>query len=59
MLMMEIQGKKINIFKSQNEAAPAVYLNTFSGEGAEVYNSLTSSGEFDCTLIEITSLDWR
>ena len=56
---MEIDGKCVNIFKSQNEAAPAIYLNTFSGEGAEIYRDLTASDEFDCTLIEITNLNWN
>ena len=56
---MEIKGKKVNIFKSQNETAPVIYLNTFSGEGDEIYRGLTAKGEVDCTLIEITNLVWE
>ncbi|MBR1397322.1 MAG: alpha/beta hydrolase [Selenomonadaceae bacterium] len=59
MLIMEIQGKKINIFKSHDETAPTIYLNTFSGEGDKIYQSLTMESNFDCTLIEITNLNWE
>lgn len=55
---MEIDSKQINIFKSKNETAPAIYLNTFSGEGETIYRELTANGKV-CTLIEITNLNWE
>ena len=40
MLSMTIQGKNVSVFPCKKPDAPAIYLNTVSGEGLQIYSEL-------------------
>lgn len=51
-------GKTISVFPGAGPGAPAVYLNTFAGEGQHVYEAMQRLGCPACTLVAIGGLDW-
>lgn len=59
MLRITIQGKEVCIFPGKTADAPAVYLNTFSEEGQQVFEKLRQSRLPDFSLIAVSELDWN
>lgn len=56
--ILEISGKKIEIYPSLTLNRPVVYLNTVSSEGGKVYQALQNMNCPDFTLVSIGSLKW-
>lgn len=59
MFSMTIGGKKVSVFSGKTADAPAVYLNTFADEGAQVYAALHRQAVPDFSLVAIHQLDWN
>lgn len=51
-------GKQITVYPSVTAGAPLVVLNTFGGEGSQVYDALRQTSNPSCTLAVIGGLDW-
>ncbi len=51
-------GKSITVYPCFIADRPIIYLNTFSNEGAQVYQKLTENGCSDFTLVTIGGLNW-
>lgn len=54
-----INGKTAELFPSAQPGAPILYLNTFSGEGRQVYAAAQAAGCPPFTLVAIRDLDWN
>lgn len=52
-------GKLVSIFPCKTPGAPAIYLNTFSEEGQQVFAALRKEVLPDFSLIAISNLDWN
>lgn len=62
MLSMTIQGKNVSVFPCEKPDAPAIYLNTVSGEGLQIYSELQKHPLHplpDFSLIAISGLEWN
>lgn len=59
MLRITTQGKTVSIFPCEKPNAPVLYLNTFSGEGAQVFAELHKTGHTGFSLVAISDLDWN
>lgn len=59
MLSMTIQGKNVSVFPCEKPDAPAIYLNTVSGEGLQIYSELQKHPLPDFSLIAISGLEWN
>lgn len=55
---MEIEGKRIDIFKAENNTAPLVILNNYMRSSGDVYEKCKELGCPEFTLVEITGLNW-
>ena len=53
-----IGQKKVAVYAGGISDGPVIYLNTFSGEGGRVYETLQSADCPDFSLVEITQLRW-
>ena len=54
-----LQGRTVTVFPGKSPDAPAVYLNTFSEEGQQVFAQLRKAGCPDVSLIAVSGLDWN
>lgn len=54
-----IDGKTVSVFPSSESGTPIIYLNTFSGEGQKVYETMQAAGCPPFTLVGISDLDWN
>ena len=52
-------GKRVSVFPGAAPGAPAVYLNTSSGEGRKVLEAAQTAGCPPFTLVAISGLDWN
>lgn len=52
-------GKTVTIFSCTESESPIIYLNTFSGEGQEVFETVQATGCLPFTLVTISYLDWN
>lgn len=59
MIHMTIQGKAVSVFPSEKPGAPAIYLNTVSGEDQQIWAELQKFPLPDFSFIAITELDWN
>ena len=59
MSKLEIEGKKISIFSSENADSPLVILNTYGDEGEEVWNECRKLNCPPFCLAAISNLDWN
>lgn len=57
--MFAIDGRNVSVYISKNPNSPVIYLNTFEGEGGQVYQILQESGCHDFTLAVISGLSWN
>lgn len=57
-LLFYVSGKKVEIYLSAAPNTPVIYLNTFGGEGDEVYRSIRNTGRYDFNLVVISDLAW-
>lgn len=57
MTTITVRGKKAEIYEGP-AGAPAVYLNTFGGEGNQILRELSALPCPACSLIAISRLDW-
>lgn len=56
--ILEIGGKKIEVYPSLTPNRPVIYLNTVSSEGGKVYQTLQNMNCPDFTLVSIGNLQW-
>lgn len=54
-----ISGKTIEIYQCVKPGAPIIYLNSFSNEGQEVYESAQAAGCAPFSLAVISNLNWN
>ena len=59
MIDLEAGGKQISVFPGSKPEAPAIYLNTFAGEGQAVWEAAQALGCPPFTLVAISNLDWN
>lgn len=59
MQTLTIDSKTAFVFSGAESEAPIIYLNTFSGEGQEVYEAAQAAGCPSFTLVAISDLDWN
>ena len=59
MAAIEIEGKNISIFGSDNAGSPLVILNTYGNEGESVWNECQNLKCPPFTLAAIGNLDWN
>ena len=59
MATLELEGKKISIFGSENADSPLVILNTCGNEGGEVWNEGRKLNCPPFCLAAISNLDWN
>ncbi len=52
-------GKTVSVFPAAAPDRPAVYLNTFEGEGGRIREALRLGGCPDFSLIAVSGLDWN
>jgi predicted alpha/beta superfamily hydrolase len=51
-------GRTVSVFPSGEPGAPVIYLNTFSGEGQQVFQAVRDAGTPAFTLVAVSGLDW-
>ena len=56
---LEIEGKKISIFSTENVGSPLVILNTYGDEGEEVWNECHKLNCPPFCLAAISNLNWN
>ena len=54
-----IYGKVVDVFLATEPGTPIIYLNTFSGEGQEVFEAVQATGCPPFTLVAISDLEWN
>lgn len=54
-----IGRKTVSIFPSTEPDTPIIYLNTFSGDGQKVFETVQAAGCPSFTLVAISDLDWN
>ena len=59
MTRLEIEGKKISLFGTENTSSPLVILNTYGDEGNEVWNECHKLNCPPFCLAAISNLDWN
>ena len=59
MATLELEGKTISIFCSENADSPLVILNTYGNEGEEVWNECHKLNCHPFSLAAISNLDWN
>lgn len=59
MTTLEIEGKTVSIFGSENTGSPLVILNTYGNEGELVWNECQRLNSPSFTLASIGNLDWN
>lgn len=52
-------AKTVEVYPAAGPGRPVIYLHTFSGEGAQVYQALQSTGCPDFSLVTVSGLDWN
>ena len=57
-ILFRASDREIAIYPSRGSNRPIIYLNTFEGEGEQVYQVLLAMGCPDFTLVAISGLDW-
>ena len=57
----ETNNKQIEIFynNAENKIVPVIILNTFGGEGCEVWNECQKLNTNDFILVAISKIDWN
>ncbi len=55
----EIGGKTVSVFPSAEPAAPIIYLNTFSGEGQKVWETIHTMDCLPFSLVAVSNLNWN
>ena len=59
MTTLEIEGKKISLFGTENTSSPLVILNTYGDEGQEVWNECRKLNCPPFCLAAISNLNWN
>jgi predicted alpha/beta superfamily hydrolase len=59
MTSLEIEGKRVSLFGSENAPSPLVILNTYGDEGEEVWNECQKLECPPFCLVAICNLDWN
>ena len=54
-----IGSKTVSIFPSTEPDIPIIYLNTFSGDGQKIFETVQAAGCPPFTLVAISALDWN
>lgn len=52
-------GKTAAVFPTDESGAPVIYLNTFSGEGEQIWQAAQAAGFPPFTLVAVSDLDWN
>lgn len=62
MIQFAIGNKTVSVYPSRSNNRPVIYLNTFAGNGREIYEALYEAlQEYKCTdftLVIVSGLDW-
>lgn len=58
MRTFSVEGKTVSLFTGTVPDAPLICLNTFSGEGAQVFQALQQAECPPCTLVAVSNLAW-
>lgn len=56
---LSIAGREITVYPGLTSCRPIIYLNTFEGEGGQVFRLLRDMGCPDFTLVTVSGLDWH
>lgn len=57
--LLDGQKRAVSVFPSAQPGAPVIYLNTFSGEGRQVFEAAQNAGCPPFTLVAVSGLDWN
>lgn len=57
--ILNISGKRVEIYISSDPDKPVIYLNTFEEEGGQIYQVLQKSGCPSFTLAAVSGLSWN
>ena len=56
---MIVEGKNVYIYGEKDVLAPLVIMNTFQGDGSDVYNALKGMTDKKICLAVISDIDWN
>jgi len=56
---MIVEGKHIYIYGEKGKAAPLIVMNTFQGNGSDVYSTLCTMTEKELNLAVISDINWN
>lgn len=59
MYTFTVGGKTAAVFPTDEPGAPVIYLNTFSGEGEQIWQAAQAAGFPPFTLVAVSGLDWN
>ena len=59
MVELEIENRKVEVFRAKEPHSPVVYLNTVKGEGKEVYSEVRRISIRPFSLVAISNLSWN
>ena len=59
MYTFTVGGKTAAVFPTEELGAPVIYLNTFSGEGEQIWQAAQAAGFPPFTLVAVSDLDWN
>jgi len=57
--LFNISDKKVEVYLSSGYDSPVIYLNTFAGEGNQIYQLLCNANCQDFTFVAISGLVWE
>ncbi|WP_233127370.1 alpha/beta hydrolase [Anaerovibrio sp. JC8] len=56
---METEGKRVYVYGGEEKGAPLVVVNTFQGDGREIYGAATEMTDSSFTLAVVGDIDWN
>ena len=56
---MIVEGKRIYIHGGREKSAPLIVMNTFQGDGSDVYSALCTMTEKELNLAVISDINWN
>ena len=59
MYTFPVHNKTVSVFSSAKPGTPVIYLNTFSNEGQQVFQTAQDAGCPPFTLVAVSDLNWN
>ncbi len=59
MYTFPVHNKTVSVFSSANPGTPVIYLDTFSNEGQQVFQTAQDAGCPPFTLVAVSDLNWN